>query len=222
MKASRKRSASRVTFTGPVNDAAAAGALRRRLVFVCPSRYEGFGLPVLEAMALGTPVVCADAASLPEVAGEAALLFPAGEQATLATTLARVLRDPVLRHELVVAGRARAARFAWADHGRGHGGGLFRGDQRQRRLCVWGGLHARDHGQQVLLASASGRRGDRGPHPVGRAGRARGRPGARAGEQREPRAHPGGHRRRRGGTSAQAAATVVGAGGAGHAPRAAR
>jgi glycosyltransferase involved in cell wall biosynthesis len=105
---------SRVTFTGPVTDPELRALYAGASVFICPSRYEGFGLPLLEAMALGTPVVCTDAASLPEVVGEAALLFPAGEQGTLATTLARVLRDPVSRRNLAAAGRARAAQFTWA------------------------------------------------------------------------------------------------------------
>ncbi len=104
----------RVIFTGPVSDGELRALYSAATAFVCPSRYEGFGLPVLEAMALGTPVVCTDSASLPEVTGDAALLFPAGEHGTLATTLAHVLRDPILRHDLAAAGRERAARFTWA------------------------------------------------------------------------------------------------------------
>jgi glycosyltransferase involved in cell wall biosynthesis len=105
----------RVVFTGHVDDTELRALYAGATVFVCPSRYEGFGFPILEAMALGAPVVCADATSLPEVAGDAALLFPAGEQGALATTLARVLRDPVLRRRLATTGRSRAAQFAWAN-----------------------------------------------------------------------------------------------------------
>jgi glycosyltransferase involved in cell wall biosynthesis len=105
----------RVIFTGQVDDAELRALYAGATVFVCPSRYEGFGLPALEAMALGAPVVCADAGSLPEVVGSAGLMFPAGEQGRLATAVAHVLRDPVLRHRLISAGRTHAAQFAWAD-----------------------------------------------------------------------------------------------------------
>jgi len=81
--------------------------------FVFPSRYEGFGLPPLEAMISGTPVVCSDAASLPEVVGDAALLFPAGDADAAAAQIARVLDDEALRTSLTTAGTARAATFTW-------------------------------------------------------------------------------------------------------------
>jgi glycosyltransferase involved in cell wall biosynthesis len=105
----------RVAFTGLLENAELRALYAGCMVFVLPSRYEGFGLPALEAMALGAPVVCADAASLPEVVGEAAMMFPAGDQGQLATSIAYLLRDPVLRRNLGTAGRSRAARFAWAD-----------------------------------------------------------------------------------------------------------
>lgn len=105
---------SRVAFTGPVDDAELRALYARAAVFVFPSRHEGFGLPPLEAMALGAPVVCANAASLPEVVGDAALLFPAGDDAALAAALSRVLEDSALRERLAAAGRERATQFAWA------------------------------------------------------------------------------------------------------------
>jgi glycosyltransferase involved in cell wall biosynthesis len=82
-------------------------------VFVFPSVYEGFGLPVLEAMAAGLPVVCARAASLPEVAGEAAVYFDPHNPADLAEKVRAVLGDPGLRGRLIEAGRTRAQSFTW-------------------------------------------------------------------------------------------------------------
>jgi alpha-1,3-rhamnosyl/mannosyltransferase len=104
---------SRVAFTGQVTDGQLRALYAGAVVFVFPSRYEGFGLPPLEAMALGAPVICADAASLPEVVGEAALLFPAGDSEALTEVLGRALRDPALRRSLTARGRERAAQFTW-------------------------------------------------------------------------------------------------------------
>ena len=81
--------------------------------FVFPSRYEGFGFPVLEAMACGTPVVCSNSSSLPEVAGDAALLHDPTNDEQLADSLARLRDDPVLRVDLAARGLARAATFTW-------------------------------------------------------------------------------------------------------------
>jgi glycosyltransferase involved in cell wall biosynthesis len=81
--------------------------------FVFPSLYEGFGLPVLEAMARGVPVACSDASSLPEVAGDAALLFDPREESAIAQALSRLLDDSELRECLRDRGRARVAEFTW-------------------------------------------------------------------------------------------------------------
>ncbi|MBN9523940.1 glycosyltransferase family 4 protein [bacterium] len=78
-----------------------------------PSRYEGFGLPPLEAMACGCPVVVSTATSLPEVVGDAGLLADPDDIDTLADHLGRVLAEPELRVRLVAAGRERAAGFTW-------------------------------------------------------------------------------------------------------------
>jgi glycosyltransferase involved in cell wall biosynthesis len=81
--------------------------------FVFPSLYEGFGLPVLEAMSRGVPVACSNAASLPEVAGDAALLFDPRDTRALADALARLLAGGPEVERLRSAGLARAATFTW-------------------------------------------------------------------------------------------------------------
>jgi len=78
---------------------------------VCPSLAEGFGLPVLEAMACGTPVVCAQAGALPEVAGDAALYVDPSDVRSIAAGLGTILEDEPLRRELASRGLARAHRF---------------------------------------------------------------------------------------------------------------
>jgi glycosyltransferase involved in cell wall biosynthesis len=82
-------------------------------LFAYPTWYEGFGLPVLEAMACGTPVLAADNSSLPEVVGEAGLLVPAGDPAAIVGGLERLLDGQPLRARLIAAGREQARRFTW-------------------------------------------------------------------------------------------------------------
>ena len=86
----------------------------RAEVFAYPSLYEGFGLPVLEAMACGTPVVAASTSSLPEVAGEAALLADPSNASDFAAKLLALLRDSALRSRLIAAGLERVRHFSWA------------------------------------------------------------------------------------------------------------
>ncbi len=83
------------------------------LFYLNPSRYEGFGLTVLEAMACGAPTVIADVSSLPEIAGDAALRIPPDDPGAWADVLKRLWHDPDLRHTLSSAGSARAAHFSW-------------------------------------------------------------------------------------------------------------
>jgi glycosyltransferase involved in cell wall biosynthesis len=78
-----------------------------------PSLYEGFGLPVLEAMAAGTPVVASNRSAIPEVAGDAALLVDPFTPASIARGLIRVLTEPGLRATLIARGKERAATFHW-------------------------------------------------------------------------------------------------------------
>lgn len=82
--------------------------------FVFPSLYEGFGLPVLEAMACGCPVVASNRASLPEVAGDAALLVDPEQPDALAQAIERILSDLSFREMLIARGHARVRQFSWA------------------------------------------------------------------------------------------------------------
>lgn len=82
-------------------------------LFVFPSRYEGFGLPILEAMACGAPVVAANNSSIPEVAGDVALLVDSESPSSIARAMERVLDDAALRDEMVARGLQRAASFSW-------------------------------------------------------------------------------------------------------------
>jgi glycosyltransferase involved in cell wall biosynthesis len=103
-----------VRFPGWVSAAELEGLYALASVFVFPSLYEGFGLPVLEAMRRGLPVACSDRSSLPEVAGDAALLFDPEDPRAITAAIERVLRDPVEAQRLRTAGREQAARFTWA------------------------------------------------------------------------------------------------------------
>ena len=111
--------AARVGMTGdvlwppwlPAADLEGLHAIATAVVF--PSLYEGFGLPVLEAMARGVPVASSDRSSLPEVAGEAALLFDPEDVPAMRAAIERLLSDADLRAALVQRGREQAARFTW-------------------------------------------------------------------------------------------------------------
>lgn len=105
--------ADHVDWPGYVTGEELLDAYRSASVFVLPSRYEGFGLPVLEAMACGTPVICSNRASLPEVAGEAARLIDPGDSDALVNALIDVLSNPDIANSMREKGLQQATRFSW-------------------------------------------------------------------------------------------------------------
>ncbi len=89
------------------------GLYRGAAALVFPSFYEGFGMPILEAMWSACPVICSNATSLPEVAGDAALMIDPNDPDDLAEAIRRLLTNPSLREELIQRGRERAQEFSW-------------------------------------------------------------------------------------------------------------
>jgi len=102
-----------VDFTGAVDDAGLAAVYRGAVALVFPSLYEGFGLPIVEAMACGTAVITSATASMPEVAGEAALLVEPTSEAEIARAMRELLSNQALRAGLAARGLVRAAGYTW-------------------------------------------------------------------------------------------------------------
>jgi glycosyltransferase involved in cell wall biosynthesis len=103
---------------GFVSDDDLVSLYRSAAALVMVSTYEGFGLPVLEAMQLGTPVICARASSLPEVAADAALWVEPGDAVMLAGAITNVLQDQGLRSRMASAGLSQSAKFTWDETAR--------------------------------------------------------------------------------------------------------
>ncbi|HIE38916.1 MAG TPA: glycosyltransferase family 1 protein [Anaerolineales bacterium] len=102
-----------VRFIGPVAEEEKPALYRGAVAFLFPSRYEGFGLPPLEAMACGTPVVGSDTTSIPEVVGDAGVLVDPDDAAGMAGAAIQLAEDPDFRAELSRRALAQAARFSW-------------------------------------------------------------------------------------------------------------
>lgn len=109
-----------VRYLGRVSEAAILPLLRGATAFCFPSKYEGFGFPVVEAMACGAPVICSDRGSLKEVAGGAGLILPSIGASDIEHAMMQVARDSSLRTELRRAGLKNAQRFKWSESIRAH------------------------------------------------------------------------------------------------------
>lgn len=112
-EAARQGIADRVRFLGFIADEHLSALYSAASLFLFPSLYEGFGLPVLEAMACGVPAVISNSSSLPEVGGEAALHLDPRQPEAWSEGMDRVLSDPGLAAAMVDAGFEQVQRFSW-------------------------------------------------------------------------------------------------------------
>lgn len=106
--------ASDIRFTGFAPESMLPDLYAAADAMAFPSLYEGFGLPIVEAMACGTPVACSNVSSLPEVAGDAAVLFTPTDAEEMAASLERILLQDAFREQLIERGLARSRQFNWA------------------------------------------------------------------------------------------------------------
>lgn len=104
---------SRVRTLGRVDDSTLTAAGRDCLCMVVPSLYEGFGMPAVEAQALGAPLICSDRGALPEVTGDAALMFDPEDAEALAASIAKIMDEPQLRTEMRSRGLRNVRNFSW-------------------------------------------------------------------------------------------------------------
>lgn len=102
-----------VILLGFVSERELAALYAGATLLLYPSLYEGFGLPVLEAMACGTPVIASNTSSIPEIAGKAALLIDPTDITAMSNTMQRLIDAPNLRQQLIESGRVRASQFNW-------------------------------------------------------------------------------------------------------------
>ena len=116
--AAAEKNSNCVRLLGFVDEADLPALYRGARLFAFPSLYEGFGLPVLEAMACGLPVVCSNASSLPEVAGDAALLVDPRDDAGWSEAMACLMENPNRRRKMAARGIEQAARFTWKQSAR--------------------------------------------------------------------------------------------------------
>jgi glycosyltransferase involved in cell wall biosynthesis len=103
-----------ISFIGFVKNSDLPSLYRAADLFAFPSLYEGFGMPILEAMACGTPVVCSNQSSMPEVAGDAALLFDPYDEEDICLKMEQILSNPSLREQCVIKGLQRSSMFSWS------------------------------------------------------------------------------------------------------------
>jgi len=103
-----------ILFTGFVSTQDLPLLMQAAEVFVFPSLYEGFGLPILEAMACGTPVACSSISSMPEVAGDAGVLFDPYDEGSIAAAIRSIITQTDLRKRIAARGLERSKLFSWS------------------------------------------------------------------------------------------------------------
>ncbi|WP_033397593.1 glycosyltransferase family 4 protein [Desulfobacter curvatus] len=113
-KVNNKEINNRFFFTGHLSDSDLKAVYSGATALIYPSIYEGFGLPILEAMACRCPVVCSNAASMPEAAGDAAILIDPFDADDLARAIDLIVNDSLVRHNLIAKGEQHAANFTWS------------------------------------------------------------------------------------------------------------